>query len=140
LQKLYSRFPAGWPGFVLLLLRVAVGVTLIAQVTAYIPSLLGSGMAKSGACLLALSAGLALILGLLTRLFGGLAALICIALAFIWLPAPAYNFFSGNPLSLDVIIMAGACALLGPGAFSLDALLFGRRKIIIPHTPYASNS
>jgi hypothetical protein len=28
--------------------------------------------------------------------------------------------------------MAAATALLGPGAYSLDARLFGRREIIIP--------
>ncbi|MGA2902328.1 MAG: hypothetical protein ABSD98_00735 [Candidatus Korobacteraceae bacterium] len=41
----------------------------------------------------------------------------------------------GNPLILNVIIIDVAIALLGPGAFSLDAVLFGRRRIIIPHSP-----
>jgi uncharacterized membrane protein YphA (DoxX/SURF4 family) len=31
------------------------------------------------------------------------------------------------------IILAAAIALLGPGAFSLDAHLFGRREIVIPN-------
>jgi len=30
------------------------------------------------------------------------------------------------------VILAAAIALLGPGAFSLDARLFGRREIVIP--------
>ena len=30
------------------------------------------------------------------------------------------------------IVMATAIVLLGPGAFSLDARLFGRREIVIP--------
>jgi len=32
--------------------------------------------------------------------------------------------------------MAAAIVLLGPGAFSLDARLFGRREIIIPPSPH----
>jgi hypothetical protein len=32
---------------------------------------------------------------------------------------------------------AAALALLGPGAHSMDAYLFGRREIIIPHDPQA---
>jgi len=35
-------------------------------------------------------------------------------------------------LSIDAIVMALVAILLGPGAFSLDARLFGRRRVIIP--------
>jgi hypothetical protein len=37
-----------------------------------------------------------------------------------------------NLPSLDTIGVALAIALLGPGAISLDAYFFGRRKIVIP--------
>jgi len=37
--------------------------------------------------------------------------------------------------ALILIVDAAALALLGPGALSLDARLFGRREIIIPHDP-----
>lgn len=36
---------------------------------------------------------------------------------------------------VGVIILAAAIALLGPGAFSLDARLFGRREILIHKKP-----
>ena len=33
---------------------------------------------------------------------------------------------------LEVAVVAAALILLGPGAFSIDARLFGRREITIP--------
>jgi hypothetical protein len=55
-------------------------------------------------------------------------------MTFFCFPAANWHFLYGNPLSLDVVVMAMVSALLGPGAFSLDAQLFGRRKIIIPRS------
>ena len=34
--------------------------------------------------------------------------------------------------AFNVVVISAALVLLGPGAFSLDARLFGRREIIIP--------
>jgi uncharacterized membrane protein YphA (DoxX/SURF4 family) len=34
--------------------------------------------------------------------------------------------------SVQLIVLAIAVALLGPGAFSLDARMFGRREILLP--------
>jgi uncharacterized membrane protein YphA (DoxX/SURF4 family) len=42
--------------------------------------------------------------------------------------------FSGPYSSLVLIVVSVAVALLGPGAFSLDARMFGRREILLPHT------
>ena len=36
--------------------------------------------------------------------------------------------------SLEVIVLTIAVGLLGPGAFSLDARMFGRREILLPNT------
>jgi hypothetical protein len=38
-------------------------------------------------------------------------------------------------MMLNVIVQTTVIALLGPGAFSIDARMFGRREILIPHTP-----
>lgn len=35
---------------------------------------------------------------------------------------------------LEIIVLTVAVALLGPGAFSLDARMFGRREILLPNT------
>jgi hypothetical protein len=43
----------------------------------------------------------------------------------------ANNHISGLA-AFNLAAMSAALVLLGPGAFSLDARLFGRREIIIP--------
>ena len=134
MRKLYSTFPGGGPGMGLLLLRLAIGVTLIAQGLAYLSALQDLRMTTWVVCLLALGSGASLVVGLLTPVAGALAVLAGLGMTFLYLPAANWHFFYGNPLSLDVVIMAMVLALLGPGAFSLDARLFGRRKIIIPRS------
>jgi hypothetical protein len=62
-----------------------------------------------------------------------LAALAIIGVALPWLPAPPLSLFNSKLSLIFVGIMAVAIMLLGPGAFSLDCRLFGRREIIIPH-------
>ena len=37
-----------------------------------------------------------------------------------------------NPDLIGVIVLALAVAFLGPGAYSIDSRMFGRRKILIP--------
>ena len=36
---------------------------------------------------------------------------------------------------INVIVLTTIIGLLGPGAFSIDARMFGRREILIPHPP-----
>jgi uncharacterized membrane protein YphA (DoxX/SURF4 family) len=140
LRRLHSAFPDGGPGMGLLMLRLAIGITLITQAFAYLPELQDLRMGTWAVCLLALGSGASLVIGLLTPVAGALAVLAGLGMTFLYPPTANWHFFYGNPLSLDVVIMAMVSALLGPGAFSLDARLFGRRRIIIPRPSSSSSS
>ena len=120
LQKLFSAFPAGWPGVGLLLLRMLVGVTLIAQTVTQVrpPELSASGWLL--ASLILLGAG-CLLVGFVTPVTAILIGLVSITLA-----------FSSFAQTVDIVVLSAAIALLGPGAFSIDARMFGRREILIP--------
>jgi hypothetical protein len=49
-----------------------------------------------------------------------------------WLPAPPLISTGVNLAVLMMLVTAIGIALLGPGAFSIDGHLFGRREIVIP--------
>jgi uncharacterized membrane protein YphA (DoxX/SURF4 family) len=123
----------------LLLLRVALGGTLIIQGSAYLLELHQLRFGPWAVCLLALGSGSALLMGFLTPFASALAFVGVMGITFSWLPVPSWNFFSGNPLSTNAIMMALAAGFLGPGAYSLDARLFGRRKVIIPRASPSAN-
>jgi putative oxidoreductase len=120
LQRLFSTFPCGAPGAGLALLRAATAVPLVhagVMTTASAsPSLVDIVVATAGALLL---------IGLWTPLAGVLIAVVELGLALSHRAEPwAFVHFAA---------LAAALALLGPGGCSLDARLFGRRHIEIPH-------
>ena len=123
LQKLFSAFPAGWPGIGLLLLRLLVGVTLIAQTVTQVRA---SALSASGWFLASLvfAGAVCMLLGLVTPVVSILIGIASVYLAFSSLPNSVQN--------LDIVVLSTAIALLGPGAFSIDARMFGRREIFIP--------
>jgi hypothetical protein len=49
-----------------------------------------------------------------------------------WIPAPDPYLIGTHAGAWFVTIVAIGVALLGPGAYSIDSYLFGRREIIIP--------
>ena len=67
-----------------------------------------------------------LLVGFLTPIVAVVIGIGTIVLATFSLP------FSTGSL-IGMIVLAAVIALLGPGAFSLDARLFGRREILIPN-------
>lgn len=135
LQRLFSSFPDGRPGLGLLLLRLAVGAVAIVLGVSCITSaahrvlsiwLVGAVLTASGA---------ALIVGLVTVLASVLLGLCVLSIALAWVPAPPLGALGAPMIGVLVAIVALGIALIGPGAFSLDGYLFGRREIIIPPRP-----
>lgn len=76
--------------------------------------------------------GVALTLGLFTPFAGLVVGLYFVGVALFWFPAPAWGLHDARLLAFGIIITAAAIALIGPGAYSLDGRLFGRREIVIP--------
>jgi hypothetical protein len=112
LQKLFPAFPAGWPGFGLLLLRALVAFMLLTQATTASSGWLINAAAVASATIL--------LLGLVTPIVAVAIGLISLVLGF------------SNDDVVQMVVLTCAIALLGPGALSIDARLFGRREVLIP--------
>jgi hypothetical protein len=59
-------------------------------------------------------------------------AAIDLARIFSIVPIAAWSLFDGRPEILLRLALAVALIMLGPGAHSVDAYLFGRREIVFP--------
>jgi uncharacterized membrane protein YphA (DoxX/SURF4 family) len=140
LKKLHSTFASGWTGAGLLLLRVAAGMTLIIQAAGFLLEFQDTRPMAGALCIFALAGGGSLVLGFLTPIGAALAVLSALGITLVSPSMANGNFFSGNPLAIDFLVMALAPTLLGPGAYSLDAQLFGRRRIIIPRARNSQSS
>jgi uncharacterized membrane protein YphA (DoxX/SURF4 family) len=123
MQRLFSTFANGWPGIALLMQRLLVGGLLVsdgitnARGPMVFVFLLSRGIAAA--------AGLLLVLGLWTPFVGAL-----IALAQLWIILNR----EGDPRIAVVLFVLGiTLAMIGPGAWSLDARIFGRKHIGITH-------
>lgn len=108
-----------------------MGLSLIAEGVAYVQSP-NRSLAVLGSASLAFISGGLLLAGLMTSLVSVMVAIEGIGIALSWLPSPAQDLFNSNLAIINLIVLAITIGLLGPGAFSLDALMFGRREITIP--------
>jgi uncharacterized membrane protein YphA (DoxX/SURF4 family) len=82
----------------------------------------------------AAAVGLSLLAGILTPIAAALVGLSATGWWISVIPAPHPNLFPSKLLVAFLAVVAGAIVFLGPGAFSLDARLFGLREIIIPRS------
>jgi len=121
MQRLFTSFANGWPGKGLLTQRALVAAILVYglltnfEKTTHFPAVF--------AIIVAAAAALLLLVGLWTPVAGGALALVelCIAVSKI----------SDPLLSVILATLGGTLAMIGPGAWSIDALLFGRKHIDI---------
>jgi uncharacterized membrane protein YphA (DoxX/SURF4 family) len=116
-------------------LRVAVGTIATVQGILYLSGPVDRTAFTIAIGLVLVVSGLALVIGLLTPVASSLVGLCTLGIALFWFPASAIALISPRLMAFGVIITAVAIALLGPGAFSVDGYLFGRREIVIPPSP-----
>jgi uncharacterized membrane protein YphA (DoxX/SURF4 family) len=76
--------------------------------------------------------GFALLFGFLTPVAGAIASVGYFVKGVLLFISTDPNRHSGALSILNLFVMTLALVLLGPGAFSVDARLFGHREIIIP--------
>ena len=131
LQRLFSGFPGGWPGVALLVLRVVLATALFVQGAYYLSEPDGSP-ATWFAGLAGLASGGLLFLGFLTPVAGAVVVLCAAGIAFSLIPTCTKTVFESFVPRVFALTNQLAIMILGPGAFSIDARLFGRREIIIP--------
>jgi putative oxidoreductase len=117
LQRHYSKFPGGWAGVALLLLRASATINLIVSACGEYyherPHWYLWGLIPLGASLCA---------GFLTKF---------VTLLAVGVQLLGFTGSNANPIWLSATILNMlALSLLGPGAYSLDALRFGRRLLM----------
>ena len=122
MQRLFSIFPTGMAGAALVVLRSVVAITVIADTSTSRRSFLSSEPVFDVFVGLI---SLCLFLGFLTPYCAALSGLLEFGLLM--------TTVTSNHLQLGMsALTASAGMALGPGAYSLDARLFGRQLIKIP--------
>ena len=129
MRRLYSTFAGGAPGIALLLMRLVVGTVVLWRA--------GPGLSAGPSLHMAASASLAvaailLIAGLWTPVAGAVIAGITI-----FEIVTTGELLNGRLLAATI---AGALTMLGPGRLSIDARLFGWKRIEAPPRPPQSNA
>ena len=122
MRRLYSTFAGGWPGLGLFLLRFAVGFALIVPATSTLLRDPATQTTITSAFLA--GCGILLILGLWTPI-----------VSLVVLPIEIWQGIATTgerPVPLLLATIGCALAMLGPGLWSLDARLFGWKRVEPP--------
>jgi uncharacterized membrane protein YphA (DoxX/SURF4 family) len=115
----------------LLLLRAVIGIATVVQGGSFI----GALDATPGSWLLglpALASGCMLLIGFLTPLAGVIVGIDVVAISLSVPLTPTPVVFDSRPAFIFGLTILLAIIGAGPGRFSVDARVFGRREIIIP--------
>lgn len=121
-QRLFSTFADGWPGGGLLIQRLLAGAALLYYGHACLcETPICASFVTQGIGALA---GLLLIAGLWTPIAGAVVALVEARVA----------FTSTGNASISVVLatLGATLAMIGPGTWSVDAWMFGRKHIVPP--------
>ena len=122
MRRLYSTFAGGWPGMGLLLMRSVIGCVLVVRASLRLWGDPPLNITITAAILLV--AGFLLMLGLWTPIVGT-----SVAVIEVWkiLTQPGDRW-----LWLLLGTVSVALAMLGPGRWSIDARLFGWKRVEAP--------
>jgi putative oxidoreductase len=122
-QRLFSTFADGWPGVGILLLRLFTGAAVICFGTANAqeaPTLVIAVLQVIG-----VAGGVLVLVGLWTPVAGTMVTVVNLWIAF----AQYSSHFGELWILVMQAILGAALAMIGPGAWSIDARLFGRKHI-----------
>ena len=117
MQRLFSTFARGWPGAGLLCLRLTAAISILHYVL--------TGLTSDQSLFRIViegAAGLLLCAGLWTPIAGSALTILALWSAF---------YGAGDPWAQVLLASVGAAlTMLGPGTWSIDARLFGRKRLI----------
>jgi putative oxidoreductase len=122
LQRLFSTFANGWPGKGLLVQRLLTAIAVVHYGIVHLKQ--ANEFVAIAPQAIAAGAGLFLLFGLWTPVAGTL-----VAIVELWISFSAAD----DPwISIMLATLGATLAMIGPGAWSIDARLFGRKHIETP--------
>ena len=140
LRILFPTFPGGRAGAALLLLRVFVGVAFIFHGYGKVVDIPAFAAEFEMSLPVAAAAAYTQFIGGLLLIFGALTPLACLAIAATMAVAAFELIARGEPFvnpdghswegAAFYLVAASAVTLLGPGRFSVDALVFDRKAVV----------